>query len=247
MSTEPERVEPDPSETGDEERPGEAGGGDEELSARERALHEREQRLDALERQAQDLLARAANATAAHPAATPPTTQDREVAELQAVSNQLAHEASALEERVAREGWTAENIVRRQDLVDRRSELRGRATILAVQRAERERQVTQAGSEEEWTRYVDANPGVPLAILRKAFLHDRAQQTPPPPMQPKKPSVPDLSGGSEVTAPKAKARTMTEAEVEAEQARLHSEGRHADAREIGRQVRTGKIIVKSRG
>lgn len=176
------------------------------------------------------------------PAAGPLADLEREAAAIQA-------EEAALKDQYARDGgWTADTLVRRQDLTDRKSAWRAEASLRAVRMSETQTRVEKAGSEPGWLKFYDENKHRgDVDILRAAWERDNAREPEPKPQpkftEPRKPA-PDVSAPSEVSSVEKKARTMTSEQVRAHKERLESEGRHKELREFDSSLRDGTVLMK---
>lgn len=192
----------------------------------------------------------------ASPSPSPtPATGGLEALEREAAS--ILEAEKALAARVEREGgWSADTMLARQDLVERRSAVRAEAAIVAVREMETQQRVTQFGTEDRWKEFYRANRHRgDVELLRAAFERDedrRAKEAaagaPKPPVLPRKtePTAPvvDVSAPSEVTAAERKARTMTMDAVREAKKRFEEAGDAKAIRDLDRKIRDGEILLK---
>lgn len=184
---------------------------------------------------------------------TPPTPAAGPLADLEREAQAIGAEDEALKQQFQRDGgWTAETLVRRQDLTDRKSAWRAEASMRAVRLTEAQARVEKAGEEPEWLKFYEANRNRgDVDLLRAAWERDQLKNAPPPKIATPQPKlteravVPDVSGAAEVTASERKARTMTHEQVRALKAKLEDEGKFKEIRELDSQLRNGDVLLKT--
>lgn len=230
------------------EAPGEAAPGTVAPDAQARAAQEREDFLN-------EIVARVAEKIrpAAPAPAPPPTTAAGPLADLEREAQAIAAEEAALtRESQQVGGWTADMLVRRQDLTDRKSNWRAEATLRAIRLQEAQTRVEKAGEEPGWLKYYEANRHRgDVEILRAAWEHDQMKAAPPSPTPAPQPKLterapaPNVSGPAEVTATERKARTMTREQVQATKAKLEEEGKFKEIRELDASLRNGDVLLKT--
>lgn len=181
---------------------------------------------------------------------TPPTAPNGPLADLEHEAQAIEAEARSLDEQFRRDGgWTADTIIRRQDLTDRRSAWRAEAAIRAVRMNEQRGAVEKAGQEAEWLKWYEANRHRgDVEVLRLAWEREQAKAKPavttPQPKLTERPPAPDVSGAAEVTASERRARTMTSEQVRAAKAKMDEEGNHKGIRELDAKLRNGEVLLK---
>lgn len=184
---------------------------------------------------------------------TPPTTAAVGHDPLEAEAQAILDAKKALEDRVQREGgWSAETLLKSNELTDRTSALRSEVTLRGLKEMETRQRVEALGKEDRWHSYYAQNKHRgDVELLRAAFERDemkRVEATPKPPVVPKRTEterrVVDVSGPAEVSASERKARTMTREQVQAEKNRLKEAGDFRAVRELDAKLRNGDVILK---
>lgn len=229
------------------EAPGEtAPGADAAAEAQARAAAEREAFLA-------EIVSRVvAQVRPAAPAPSPPPTPaDGPLADLEREAQAIAAEDAALKAAFERDGgWTAETLVRRQDLTDRKSNWRAEATMRAVRLTETQARVEKVGEEPAWLEYYAKNrTRGDVDILRAAWERDQMKAAPPPKPTPQpklteRAPAPNVSGAAEVTASERKARTMTLEAVKEQKAKWEEAGEYGKIRELDASLRNGDVLLK---
>lgn len=230
------------------EAPGETVTGTEAQDAQAQAAAEREAFLN-------EIVTRvvAQVRTVAQPTTTtPPTPAAGPLADLEREAQEINAEEAALKQEFQRSGgWTADTLVRRQDLIDRKSAWRAEASMRALRLTEAQSRVEKAGEEPEWLKFYEANRHRgDVDLLRAAWERDQLKAAPPakPAPQPKlteRTPAPDVSGAAEVTASERKARTMTSEQVRAQKAKWEEEGEFKKIRELDASLRNGDVLLKT--
>lgn len=201
----------------------------------------------------QDLARRVAEQLRPAPTPPPPTTSASGTEHLEREAASILQEQKELQDRVNREGgWSADTLLKRQDLIDRTSAVRAEATMAAVREMETRQRVTSLGSEERWQQFYRENRNRgDVEILRAAFERDEAKrlaEMPKPPVVAPKTTfnapVVDVSAPAEVTAAERKARTMTWEQIRQHKARLEEAGDHKAVRDFDAKLRNGDVIAK---
>lgn len=224
--------------------PGETVPGEQDAKARETA--EREAFLAQV---VESVVSRLRAEVAPAPSNPPPTPANGPLADLEREAAAIEAEAQALAQQFQRDGgWTADTLVRRQDLTDRRSAWRAEAAIRAVRMNEQRVAVEKAGSEAEWLKWYEANKHRgDVDVLRAAWERDNPRkpaETKPQPKFTERPPAPDVSGAAEVTAQERKARTMTQEQVRAAKAKMDEAGDYKGIRELDAKLRNGEVLLK---
>jgi len=180
-----------------------------------------------------------------------PTTVGHDPLEMEAQA--ILNERRALEDRVRQDGgWSADTLLKSNELTDRTSALRAEATMRGLREMEMRQRVDALGKEDRWKQFYAENKGRgDVEILRAAFERDelkKAADAPKPTVVAPKPTiarpVADVSGPAEVTAGERKARTMTREQVQAEKERLKAAGNFSAVRELDSKLRNGDVILK---
>jgi hypothetical protein len=233
-----------------EARPGAGSGADDgQRDPRDEYI----ERLEEAARKAEEAIARLSAATEAPraTAATPPTASRGDVAEFEREAQAIANEKARLEHALRTEGATAANLIAHNELTSREARFYAQLNAKALELTETERAVDGAGSEKGWREFARSHPGVPLDILRDAFLkrHEQAK----PPEKPKlKTRAADsdervtvnVSGSSEVSAGEKKARTVTSEEWATRKRELISKGDFETLSAEAAKIRSGDTILK---
>jgi hypothetical protein len=190
---------------------------------------------------------------APQPTPIPPTTAAMGHDPLEVEAQAILDAKKALEDRVQREGgWSADTLLKHNELTDRTSALRSEVTLRGLREMESRQRVDALGKEDRWHQFYAQNKHRgDVELLRAAFERDelKAQsEAPKPPVAaPKTPTirpVVDVSGPAEVSAAERKARTMTREQVQAEKSRLAAAGDSRAIRELDAKLRNGDVILK---
>lgn len=228
------------------EAPGEAAPGADANEAQARAAAEREAFLN-------EIVTRVvAQVRPAAPAPSPPPTPaDGPLADLEREAQAINAEEARLKQAFQRDGgWTAETMIERQDLIDRKSAWRAEATMRAGHLEREQAKVEKIGEEPGWLEYYAKNRSRgDVDILRAAWERDQIKNAPPklPAPQPKlteRAPAPDVSGAAEVTASERKSRTMTREQVQAQKAKWEEEGEFKKIRELDASLRNGETLLQ---
>lgn len=233
------------------EAPGETATGTEAADAATKAAQEREAFLNSVVPEIVSRVVAQVRSVAQPTTTTPPTPAAGPLADLEREAQAIEAEDRALKEQFQRDGgWTADTIIRRQDLVDRKSNWRAEATLRAAQLERTQVMVEKAGEEPGWLEYFANNKHRgDVDLLRAAWERDQMKNAPPKPAAPQpklteRAPAPNVSGAAEVTASERKARTMTLEQVKAQKAKWEEEGEHAKIRELDTSLRNGDVLLQ---
>lgn len=177
-------------------------------------------------------------------AGNPPTPAASGIGALEAERQSIIAEVQALDAAIRRDGVTGELLLRRSDLSDRKSEFVAKVNMHAMKMQETAAAVSSRGNEDEWRRFANDNPTVPVDILRDAFEKRAGKAAPAASPATIRPKPVDASGGGERGAATPKVPTITMAQFDDKKAQLRAAGMHDEAAKLDRQVRAREVLLK---
>jgi fibronectin type 3 domain-containing protein len=203
------------------------------------------------------IISRIQSSAPAAPAATPPTAGRGVVSALEAEAAAIQAETARLDAAFVADGYTAKNLADQNRLAMRLSNFNAQLLAHGMQMQEAERHVEKAGSSDDdakaaaWRKFAGENPGVPVRFLRPTFEKEYAATHPATPAKPKpgdtagaRAAAAAVSGASEVSAREARTRTINRADYDREVQAAEDRGDFAKVSELGRSVRSGRLLVK---